>query len=194
MVRFLIPQFIGICALTYLWNDEGARALFFHGDGTIIQSESLRAIPVFLSQLLPAGLIGLVGAGMIAVFISTHDTYLLCWASVLAEDVVNPCTGGKLSQKMRLRITRVFLFVIAGFLLVWSMWFELSQDLWDYMAVSKAIYFTGAFAVLLAGLYWKRASKTGAYLTLGAGVCALLGLKPIQSLIGVRAQFEAAGS
>ena len=193
MVRFLIPQFIGICALTYLWNDETARALFFHGDGSIIQDESLRAMPVFLSQLLPVGLIGLVGAGMIAAFMSTHDTYLLCWASVLAEDVVNPCTGGRLSQKMRLGITRVFLFIIAAFLLVWSMWFELGQDLWDYMAVSGAIYFTGAFAVLLGGLYWTRASKAGAFLALSAGVCALLGLAPIQRLMGLKEIFDSNG-
>lgn len=193
MVRFLIPQFIGICALAYLWNNETARAIFFDGDGGIIQEESLRAMPVFLSQLLPVGLIGLVGAGMIAAFMSTHDTYLLCWASVLAEDVVNPCTGGRLTQEVRLRITRIFLVLIAAFLLVWSMWFELSQDLWDYMAVSGAIYFTGAFAVLLGGLYWKGASKTGAYLALSAGVCALLGLKPIQSLVGVRTLFETHG-
>ena len=70
------------------------------------------------------------------------------------------------------------------------MWFELSQDLWDYMAVSGAIYFTGAFAVLLCGLYWKSASKTGAYLALSAGVFALLGLKPIQGLVGVDTLFE----
>ena len=83
-MRFMIPQFLGICALTFLWNNDSGKALFFSSDGTPIQSESLRAMPVFLSKLLPLGLIGLVGAGMIAAFMSTHDTHLLCWASVLA--------------------------------------------------------------------------------------------------------------
>ena len=185
MIRFMIPQFIGICALAYLWNDESGRALFFTEGGKIIESESLRAMPVFLSQLLPIGIIGVVGAGMIAAFMSTHDTYLLCWASVLAEDVVNPLTGGRLSQKTRLAVTRVFLFIIAAFLLVWGMWYELGQDLWDYMAVSGAIYFTGAFAIMLAGLYWKRASSAGAFLALSAGLFAVLGLEPVQRVAGV---------
>ena len=50
----------------------------------------------------------------------------------------------------------------------------------DYLAVSGAIYFTGAFAVLLFGLYWKRASRVGAYAALAAGMFALLGLTPVR--------------
>ena len=53
------------------------------------------------------------------------------------------------------------------------------------MAVTGAIYFTGAFAVLLFGLYWKRASRVGAYLALASGSTALLGLKPIQTLLKI---------
>ena len=34
--------------------------------------------------------IGLIGAGLLAAFMSTHDSYLLCWASVLTHDVVAP--------------------------------------------------------------------------------------------------------
>jgi SSS family solute:Na+ symporter len=61
----------------------------------------------------------------------------------------------------------------------------LEQDLWDYMAVTGAVYFTGAFALLLFGLYWKRASTTGAYLALAAGFLAVLGLGPVRELLGV---------
>jgi SSS family solute:Na+ symporter len=46
------------------------------------------------------------------------------------------------------------------------------------MAVSGAIYYTGAFALLLAGLYWKRASRVGAYIALVCGALALFGLDP----------------
>ncbi len=193
MIRFMIPQFIGICALTYLWQEPEARAVFFDNEGGIVAGESLRAMPVFLSQLLPVGVIGLVGAGMIAAFMSTHDTYLLCWASVLAEDVVHPLSGGRLSQRARLTITRGFLLLIAAFLLVWSMWYELGQDLWDYMAVSGAIYFTGAFAILLAGLYWKRASRLGAFLALFTGPLAVFGLEPVQRTVGLRGWFSERG-
>ena len=72
------------------------------------------------------------------------------------------------------------LVLIGAFLLVWSLWYPLELDLWDYMAVSGAIYFTGAFALLLGGLYWKRASRVGAYLALGAGAINIFSLKPVK--------------
>ena len=187
MIRFMIPQFLGICALAYMWQDPHTRQIFFDGgkpvDDTIL---TLHAMPVFLSQILPIGLIGLIGAGMLAAFMSTHDSYLLCWSSVLVQDVVDPCLRRPLSNRARLTLARVLIFLIGVFLLVWSLWYPLELDLWDYMAVSGAIYFTGAFALLLAGIYWKRASRVGAYLALGCGACAVLGLKPVKNAVADR--------
>ena len=52
--------------------------------------DNLYSLPVFLGRILPAGLIGIITAGMVAAFMSTHDSYLLCWSSVLTQDVVAP--------------------------------------------------------------------------------------------------------
>ena len=134
--------------------------------------DKLLAMPAFLGQLLPAGLLGLVVAGMLSAFMSTHDTYLLCWSSVLTQDVVAPLRGGELSPKARLTLTRVIIVAIAVFLLIWSLYFPLTDDLWDYMAISGAIYFTGAFAVLAIGLYWPRASSAGAKAAIECGALA----------------------
>ena len=50
------------------------------------------------------------------------------------------------------------------------------------MAISGAIYSIGGFALLAFGLYWKRASRAGAYLALLTGFLALLGLSKVQQL------------
>jgi hypothetical protein len=71
-----------------------------------------------------------------------------------------------LSTRARLTLARVFIFLIGVFLLIWSLWYPLGQNLWDYMAISGAIYFIGAFVLLVGGIYWKRASRVGAYLAL----------------------------
>ncbi len=186
-VRFLLPQFLGICALAYLFHHPQGREVFFTADGAVVDDAELtmQAFPLLLSQVLPAGVIGLVGAGMLAAFMSTHDSYLLCWASVLVEDVAAPIAGGELTTRTRLTLARIAIFLIGAFLLVWSLWYPLGQDLWDYMAVSGAIYFTGAAVLLVGGLYWKRASTTGAYLALTAGMLSALGLAPIQKLVGL---------
>ena len=177
-IRCVVPQFLGICALTYLWHNPQLQATFFEAGKPIDDPAlTLYAMPVLLSQILPIGLIGLVGAGMLAAFMSTHDSYLLCWSSVLVQDVIQPASGNRLSTKTRLLLARVLIFVIGVFLLVWSLWYPLEQDLWDYMAVSGAIYFVGAFVLLLGGIYWKRASRVGAYLALICGTLAVFGLE-----------------
>ncbi len=185
MTRFIIPQFLGICALTFLWQQAGPGSSFFSDAGLLTDNsdETLRAMPLFLSQILPTGVIGLVVAGMLAAFMSTHDSYLLCWASVLVEDVVNPLMGERLSTRTRLRLARLFIFLTGIFLLVWSIWYPMEQDMLDYLAVSGAIYFTGAFTVLFLGLYWKRSSRVGAYAALAAGAGALLGLTPVRNAL-----------
>ena len=99
-----------------------------------------------------------------------------------------------MSTGSRLKLTRLLIFVIGIFLLVWSLWYDLGQDLWDYMLITGAIYFTGAFALLVAGLYWKGASRVGAYLALVVGLSAVLGLKPIQEavqkILGVELEWD----
>lgn len=190
MTRFIIPMFLGICALTLLYQNETSRAFLFTEDGRVVDNadRTLQAMPVFLSQMLPVGVIGLIGAGMLAAFMSTHDSYLLCWASVLVEDVVNPIMGETLSDRARIGLARFFIFAIGVFLLVWSLWYPLGQDMWDYLVASAAIYFTGAIALLLCGIYWKRASSTGAYLALISGFLAVLSLPPAREGLGLTEQ------
>jgi len=185
MARFIIPQFLGICALVFLWQQAGPGSDFFTAEGLVASDPdaTLRAMPLFLSQILPVGLIGLVAAGMLAAFMSTHDSYLLCWASVLVEDVINPLMGERLSTRSRLVLARWSIFLTGIFLLAWSIWYPMGQDMLDYLAVSGAVYFTGAFTVLLLGLYWNRASRVGAYAALLAGAAAILGLTPVREAL-----------
>ncbi|MEM1249500.1 MAG: sodium:solute symporter family protein [Acidobacteriota bacterium] len=183
LVRFLIPNFLGVCALAYVVGRSDLADVFLPGGVPAGPEVTLAAMPVVLAEILPAGVLGLITAGMLAAFMSTHDSYLLCWSSVLTQDVVAPLLGDRLSEQARLLLTRSLVGIIGLFLLLWSLWYPLQQDLWDYMAVTGAVYFTGAFAVLLLGLYWRRASRTGAYAALGSGLVALTGLGPIQELL-----------
>jgi len=182
LIRFLIPYFFGICALVFIANNQTLKGVFLSADGKANSDLSLTAMPFYLSQILPAGFIGIISAGMLAAFMSTHDSYLLCWSSVLTQDVVAPWFKKGLSSNARLLLTRIFIVAIGIFILVWGLWYPLEQDLWDYMAISGAIYSIGGFALLAFGLYWKRASRAGAYLALLTGFLALLGLSKVQQL------------
>jgi SSS family solute:Na+ symporter len=183
-IRFIIPYFWGICAFVWIMGHPDLNAVFFpgglKGEGGL---DSLYAMPVFLGRLLPIGVIGLLTAAMIAAFMSTHDSYLLCWSSVLSNDVLKPLLGERLTDRGAVLATRIFVVLIGVCILLISFVFPLREDLWDYMAVTGAIYFTGAFAVLTGGLYWKRASKVGAICALVAGSTAILGLGAVQEAL-----------
>lgn len=181
LIRFLIPYFFGIAAFVFIYKTAALREVFFPGGGEADSELSLLAMPIFLSRVLPTGFIGIITAGMLAAFMSTHDSYLLCWSSVLTQDVVTPWFKGGLSSKTRLLLTRIFIIAIGIFILVWGLWYPLGQDLWDYMAISGSIYFIGGFSLLAFGLYWKRASRVGAYLALFTAFLSVLGLTPVQN-------------
>jgi SSS family solute:Na+ symporter len=196
LIRFLVPCFWGICALVFVLGDPLLREAFFPAGypapeelpAGVAAVDNLYAMPVFLGRILPVGVIGLITAGMIAAFMSTHDSYLLCWSSVLTQDVVAPIYENdqrQLTSRARITLTRIFIVVIGVYVLFWGLVYRGSDDIWDYMAVTGAIYYNGAFALLLGGLYWKRASSRGAFLALLAGIFAVVGLSPVQEGIGI---------
>ena len=171
MIRFLIPYFLGICAFVY-FKDTGV-------------DHSLMALPLYLKAILPMGVLGLITAGMIAAFMSTHDGYLLCWSSVITQDIIAPLVKRTLTDQERIKITRIMIVLIGVYIWYWGLIYQGTEEIWDYMAITGAIYFTGASAVLIGGLYWTRASSTGALWSLLAGFTALLGLGPIKTWCGL---------
>lgn len=188
-VRFMLPMFWGICAFVYVMTSpDGAdlKALFFPAEGSGVESvDNLYALPVFMGRLLPPVMVGLIAAAMIAAFMSTHDSYFLCWSSVITQDIIAPLRGGDLSAEARVKITRIVIVLIGGYVLYWGMFYEGGEDIWDYMAVSGGIFFTGAFVVLVLGIYWKGASTFGALLGLLSGFLMLFGLAPVQKAVGL---------
>ncbi len=194
LIRFLIPYFWGICAFVFIITSSSEmNQLFFPVDPNIDAVDNLYAMPIFLGKILPAGLIGILTAGMIAAFMSTHDSYLLCWSSVITQDIVAPMKSQPMSPQTRIKWTRTFIILIGIYILYWGLVYEGSDDIWDYMAITGAIYFTGAIALLVGGLYWKNASSTGAILALLGGLSAIIGLSPIQSFIGISIPGEVVG-
>jgi SSS family solute:Na+ symporter len=174
LARRVIPMLWGVCA--FIFVSQTPRLLeAFQGTEAL---NSQFGMPVFIAKILPSGFLGLIAAGMFAAFMSTHDSYLLSWSSVITQDIIAPLKNEKLSDKSRLLINRVCIVCIGIFLLIWGLWFEAPVSLWNYMAVTGTIYLAGAFTVVTAGLYWKRASKTGAMIALLAGLIAILGIGP----------------
>lgn len=185
LVRFLMPYFLGCCAFVYVLETPDLKAAFFPPPGGAEPLSNLYALPVFFARTVPAGMLGVMMAAMLAALMSTYDSYFLTWSSVITQDVVGPLAGKRFAAAARIRLTRVLMVAIGIYLVYWGLIYKGREDIWDYMAVSGAIYFTGAFAVLVGGLYWRRASSTGAVLAMLSGCSAVVGLSPVQDALHV---------
>ncbi len=184
-IRFMIPCFWGLCAYVFIMTDGAElKPLFFPTDAETKAMSGLYAMPIFLGRILPAGLIGIITAAMIAAFMSTHDSYLLCWGSVITQDVIAPLSKKKLPDAKRVKLTRAIIVIIGLYILAWGLLYKGGDAIWSYMAITGAIYFTGAIPVLVGGIYWRRASSTGAFCSLLAGCTAVLGLEPLRFSMG----------
>src|SRR5258706_6817811 len=164
--RFALPGLWGAAALGYFSQHGGLPADL---RGLSADDASLRATPAYLGILLPTGFIGLLLAAALAAEMSTDSGYLLTWATVIYNDLIAPCVKKPLSPAARLLLTRGIVLAIGVFLLFYGLWYQLPGNAWDYLAVTGNIYLASVFTLLVAGLYWRRATPQGAYAALVLG-------------------------
>jgi len=175
-VRLASPALIAIAAFTYFSNDSLLSSHFFP-DGIAGEVQNApHALPLILGKILPSGLIGILVAGFLSAFLSTHDSYILTWASIFVRDVVNPLRTQSLQDKQQIRIIRITVLCIGLFLLIWGVWYQLPDSVWTYLAVTGTVYISGAGIAVYGGIYRKRASSTGAFAALCGGLLAISAL------------------
>jgi SSS family solute:Na+ symporter len=156
LVRFTLPAILGIAAL-YYWGHA------FDGNRSIL------AMPNLLATVVPAGLIGILVASMLAADMSTDSSYMLAWASVIYNDIMKPVHKGLWSEKKGLRWNRILIAAIGSFLLGYGLWYPLKGDLWVYLQVTGTIYLSSMSVILIAACYWNKANNWGAIASIITG-------------------------
>ncbi len=159
LARAILPFFWGIAALTYL---AGRRV------------PAIEALPVFLSEVLPSGVAGLVLAGMLAASMSTYSGYLLAWSSVISQDVIIPVAGRRIGEKQRLVINRLTVLALAVFIVGWGLFYIVPSATYFYLQITANLFLAGTFWTVVAGMYWRGAHRVGAYCSLLLGGAATL--------------------
>jgi len=126
--------------------------------------------PLAMSVMLPAGLLGLACAAMLGAFISTHDTYLHSWGTILVQDVILPLRKKPLSPGRHLRLLRLSIMGVAVFIFLISLLFQHTQYIAMFCALTASVFVGGAGAVIIGGLYWKRGTTPAAWAAMLAGM------------------------
>jgi SSS family solute:Na+ symporter len=167
--RFLIPGIWGIAALALLSPE-------------MVGSNTLHAMPRFLSTFLPPGLMGLLIAAMLAADMSTDSSYMLTWGSVIYNDIMAPIHKRRWSEKKGLRWNRTIVALIGVFLMFYGLWYPLKGDLWTYLGVTATIYLASISVLLIACCYWKKANSWGAAGAIIFGAIIPVGFLVIQQV------------
>jgi SSS family solute:Na+ symporter len=160
--------FLGRGMMPMMW---GIAALALLGP----QQNSLEAMPLMLARILPAGIRGLVVAGMLAATMSVNSSYLLGWSSVIAQDIVTPLRKTPLSQRSQVLLNRTANVFVSLFILFWGLWYTLPGPAYFYLNMTGTIFLGGSFAAIVAGLYWKRANTLGGWSAMLCGAAGTAG-------------------
>jgi len=143
----------------------------------------LRVIETQFSPLVR----GLAVAAVLAAVMSTTDALLLACSSAIAHDLMRPVLGDEPNPKTVAKINVVVVWTV-GLL---AMWLAYSPPKLLTLFYSAAIGVLSAslFVPVVAGLWWKKANRTGgvASLVVGAGVYLVVqfseGLPPLSAIL-----------
>jgi SSS family transporter len=157
-----LPLFIGLCGrMLYpeLENGDTQMVIPF----MVLEHSSMWLQILFFGALLSA-------------ILSTTSGAILAPATVIGENLVKPYFG-QMSDRRLLYIMRVSVIGVAFCSALMAAW---RQDIYELVAQSSALSLVSLFVPLVAGLYWKRASNTGALAAIIGGMlvwilCELIG-------------------
>ncbi len=142
-------------------------------------------LPTMLMDLdLPALVIGLFCAGALAASMSSGDAILHAGASVLVRDLERPLRRRKRSEAAETRLIRWAAFgmgALAYYLAIGSEASLVGLLLMSYGAIAQF------FPLLIAAMFWRRATRAGAIsgLVAGCAVALLLNIWPQFAFFGV---------
>ncbi len=163
--RWVIPGIWGIAALAMVTPTVLAPIGLQFGE----KDASLFAMPYLLSQLVPAGMMGILVAAMLAADMSTDSSYMLTWSSVIYNDIMAPFRRKPWSERKGILWNRFIVALIGVFLLFWGLWYKLEGNLWEYLQTTGTIYLASMSILLIACCYWKRANNWGAIAAIVVG-------------------------
>ena len=124
--------------------------------------------PTLVTTLLPAGLVGLVMAGLLAAIMSSIDSTLNSASALLTMDFLRPEQRGWTPGKIA-RVGRGFIVLFMLLAAMISPMIANFSGLFHYLQSALAYLVPPVAVIFIIGLFWPRASATGAFSTLIGG-------------------------
>lgn len=168
-LKLIIPLIVVIPGIVaYVLNADASGELttasmdptFINPDDQSIINDN--AAPWLISNFVPIGLKGLVLAALAAAIVSSLASMLNSTATIFTMDIYRPYINKNASDKQTVnvgRITAATALVIAAFIAPFLI--NLGQA-FQFIQEYTGVVSPGILAVFLTGLFWKRATNSGA--------------------------------
>lgn len=144
------------------------------------------ALPMLVQTLVPPVLKGLTFAALLAVMISTAATALLVAGTVAGYEILRglkPASSDRaVLTTMRGTIAAVG---IVGVVIALNV-----QGVFDLLLLAMAIYVSGLFFPTIGALFWKDATRTGAFAASLGGSIVVIALYALKQSGGLPSQIE----
>jgi len=175
----LLPVFIFIIPglICFALASSGAvpeiQQVLFDADGNMIRDEAQKAFPLLVATVLPAGVRGIVVAGLLAALMSSLAGVFNASATLFTMDFSSKLHPG-VSQHRLVWIGRVATTVMVLIGLAWIPVIQGGRGLYDYLQGVQAYLAPPIFVVFFLGVFFKRMNAQGALSALIVGF--LLGI------------------
>ena len=158
---FKLPMIAYPFCVAIVWLPSVLLGIFGHLDFPDLQGPEASSILIRLIHLhAPEVLAGLLGAGVFAAVMSSLDSQVLALGTMFTQDVVRHYRfDDQMDEKRQVLVGRLF---VAGMLVITYLLSLVANTTIFGLAVWSFTGFSGLFPIVLAALFWRRSTATGA--------------------------------
>jgi solute:Na+ symporter, SSS family len=158
---------------------------------TLLEEDAQLVLPTFIKLHLPFFAQIIFYGALLSVIMSTASGTLLAPAVTISENIIKEfLPHHRMSQKALLRVTRGVVVAFAALVIVYSLWsVESETTIHEMVANAYKVTLACAFVPLVAGIYWKRATNTGAGLSIILGFAAWIAMEFVAPEAALPPQF-----
>ncbi len=164
---FIIPGVICFALAASGKMPELAGALL-DADGNIINANAQQVFPLLVSKVLPAGIRGIVVAGLLAALMSSLAGVFNASSTLFTMDLYSKFRPNA-SEAQLVRMGRIATGVMVVIGLAWIPVIQGSRGLYDYLQSVQGYLAPPIFVVFFFGIFNKRLNAKGALATLLVG-------------------------
>ncbi len=124
-----------------------------------------------VTDVLPAGLGALLLAAVIAIVVSTADSFLLVPATNVMRDIYQRFVDPEVDQRTLVRLLRVVVVLLG--VLAWAQ-LRFFETILQMALYAYTMYGAGVTPAVLAAFFWRRATAAGGVASIGCGMVTTL--------------------